>query len=56
MNGFNQVIYPSWESLLNALNDRGNREMCLILDEFPYLVQSSPELPSVIQKPKKKIK
>jgi hypothetical protein len=50
MNGFNQVIYPSWESLLNALNDRGNREMCLILDEFPYLVQSSPELPSVIQK------
>ncbi|ETR69509.1 MAG: hypothetical protein OMM_09542 [Candidatus Magnetoglobus multicellularis str. Araruama] len=25
MHGFNQVIYPSWESLLNALNDRAKK-------------------------------
>ena len=46
--GFDLVSYPSWESLFLNLNARAKR-ICLILDEFPYLVQSSKELPSVIQ-------
>ncbi|KPA09646.1 ATP-binding protein [Candidatus Magnetomorum sp. HK-1] len=50
IKNFDQAIYPSWESLLSTLNERAIPGMCLILDEFPYLVQSSQELPSVIQK------
>jgi len=48
--GFGQVDYPSWEVLLSALQRQAQEGTTLILDEFPYLVQKSPELPSVIQK------
>ena len=48
--GFGQVTYPSWEVLLSALQHQAKRGTTLILDEFPYLVQKSPELPSIIQK------
>ena len=48
--GFNQVIYPSWEVLFNALQKQAQPGVSLILDEFPYLVQKSPELPSILQK------
>ena len=48
--GFGQVNYPSWEILLSALQRQAKRGIILILDEFPYLVQKSPELPSIIQK------
>ncbi len=50
LSGFEQVTYPSWESLFITLNSRINKKACLILDEFPYLVQGAPELPSIIQK------
>ena len=48
--GFGHVNYPSWEVLLSALQRQAKRGTTLILDEFPYLVQKSPELPSIIQK------
>jgi len=48
--GFGQVNYPSWDVLLLALQHRAEKCTTLILDEFPYLVQKSPELPSIIQK------
>lgn len=48
--GFDQVIYPDWNVLFEALNARAGERFTLCLDEFPYLVKSSPELPSVIQK------
>lgn len=49
-SGFDKVTYPDWESILRALNYRAERHFTLCLDEFPYLVEQSPELPSVLQK------
>ena len=48
--GFAEVDYPSWPALLNTLDARAEPGTCLVLDEFPYLVQISPELPSLLQK------
>jgi len=47
---FDKVTYPDWESLLRALNYRTGKRFTLCLDEFPYLVEQSSELPSVLQK------
>lgn len=51
--GFGDVTYPDWERLLSrlatdarALGFRGP----VIIDELPYLVAASPELPSVLQR------
>ncbi len=48
--GFGHVNYPSWEVLLSALQRQAKKGTTLIIDEFPYLVQKSQELPSIIQK------
>jgi AAA+ ATPase superfamily predicted ATPase len=48
--GFAQAIYPTWENLFNLLQERARPGTALLLDEFPYLVQKSAELPSIIQK------
>ncbi len=47
--GFDNVNYPNWYALLEALNFRIERNSTLCLDEFPYLVKSCPSLPSIIQ-------
>jgi AAA+ ATPase superfamily predicted ATPase len=47
---FDKVTYPDWESLFRNLNNRVSQRITLCLDEFPYLVKNSPELPSVLQK------
>lgn len=47
---FDKVSYPDWESMFRALNYRADRSFTMCLDEFPYLVEQSPELPSVLQK------
>jgi uncharacterized protein len=47
---FDSVIYPDWETLFRTLNNRARQRFTLCLDEFPYMVKNSPELPSVLQK------
>lgn len=47
---FDKLTYPDWESIFRALNYRTDKRLTLCLDEFPYLVEQSPELPSVLQK------
>ena len=47
---FDKLTYPDWESLFRAVNYRTDRRFTLCLDEFTYIVEQSPELPSVLQK------
>ena len=47
---FDKLAYPDWESILRAVNYRTDKCFTLCLDEFPYLVEQSPGLPSVLQK------
>ena len=47
---FDKLTYPDWEAIFRALNYRTDERFTLCLDEFPYLVEQSPELPSVLQK------
>ena len=47
---FDKLAYPDWESIFRAVNYRTYKRFTLCLDEFPYLVEQSPELPSVLQK------
>ena len=48
--GFDKVEYPDWESLFRSLNYRADGRFTLCLDEIPYLVEQSPDFPSVLQK------
>ena len=47
--GFADAVYKDWRALLTALNHRVTDRITLCLDEFPYLVEHAPALPSVIQ-------
>lgn len=52
MPGFDRVEYPDWQTFTQSLTremERLRRRSPLILDEFPYLVAASPDLPSVVQ-------
>ncbi|HEX3468804.1 MAG TPA: ATP-binding protein [Candidatus Elarobacter sp.] len=43
--------FPSWEAALDFLVDRNRSpRLVVILDEFPYLCDTDPSLPSVIQR------
>src|SRR5690606_7177233 len=43
--------FPSWEEALAALLAvAAERPVPLVLDEFPYLLRSSPQLPSLLQR------
>jgi AAA+ ATPase superfamily predicted ATPase len=50
IEGFDQVAYHDWESLLARWYREAPGKSVLVLDEFPYLVAASPELPSLLQK------
>ncbi|HRZ43356.1 MAG TPA: ATP-binding protein [Bacteroidales bacterium] len=47
--GFATAVYPDWQSLFVSLNNVLKKHTVLCIDEFPYLVKNSPELPSVLQ-------
>lgn len=43
--------FPTWEAVFNYLGEQARGERLLvILDEFPYLCEAAPELPSLLQK------
>ena len=46
---FGGARYESWESLLMNFNRTCINNSTLVLDEFPYLVQKTPSLPSTLQ-------
>lgn len=48
--GFSSAAYPTWDALLRSLDRQLGGRTALCIDEAPYLVQLSPELPSVLQK------
>lgn len=51
--GFGEVDYPDWQTLLNRLAREARQARWrgpVVFDEFPYLVLSSPEIPSVLQR------
>lgn len=45
------VSFPSWERLLAYVAERaGDQPLLLVLDEFPYLAEAAPALPSILQR------
>jgi AAA+ ATPase superfamily predicted ATPase len=48
--GFSAVTYPGWDELLRRFWAEAPRRAILAIDEFPSLVASAPELPSLLQK------
>lgn len=50
MPGFSSAEYPTWDVLFRSMLARASRRFALMLDEFPYMVQRAPELPSTIQR------
>ncbi len=50
ITGFGDVVYPNWETLFETINNRTDKKITVCLDEFPYMVKSSPELPAILQK------
>lgn len=51
--GFAQAEYPDWHSLFLRLSQDAKQKKWrgpIVIDELPYLISGSPELPSVLQK------
>lgn len=48
--GFDAVTYHDWLSFFQLANQQLKERITVCIDEFPNLVRSSPELPSVLQK------
>lgn len=48
--GFADVSYANWGSLLDRWQREAPSGSVLVIDELPYLVERSPELPSVLQR------
>lgn len=48
-NDFDKPTFSTWDSLFSSFNNQCKEGATLMLDEFPYLVERDPSLPSVIQ-------
>lgn len=48
--GFDRVTYPDWDAVLDRWWSEAPAGAVLALDEFPALVATAPELPSVLQR------
>ncbi len=49
VTGFSKLKYPDWDSLFHNLQNTLDKKITIGIDEFPYLVKNSPELPSLVQ-------
>lgn len=49
INGFSKLKYPGWDALFTNLKNSLNQKITICIDEFPYLIKNSPELPSILQ-------
>jgi AAA+ ATPase superfamily predicted ATPase len=50
--GFSSVDYPDWKTLFSKLANEAIHTKWrgpIVIDELPYLISSSPELPSILQ-------
>lgn len=47
--GFSKLKYPDWNAVFINLKNTLHRPITVCIDEFPYLVKNSPELPSILQ-------
>ena len=56
LTGFDRVAYSDWGTLFDRWLRDAPRKSVLVIDEFPYLVAQSPELPSVLQRVLENIK
>jgi AAA+ ATPase superfamily predicted ATPase len=46
-----QIDFPDWDAALAYVAERaGDERLILVLDEFPYLCESNPGLPSLVQR------
>lgn len=53
VTGIPGAAFATWTEAVSALltvGDRLGRPVTIVLDEFPYLVEQAPELPSVLQR------
>ena len=50
LTDFDKVRYRTWDELLASLYARADRLLHVCVDEFPYLVQADPALPSILQR------
>ena len=50
LTGFADVVYSDWRRFFERWQREAAVGSVLVIDEFPYLVEKSPELPSVLQK------
>ena len=50
VRGFEEAEYRTWDALISSLVARVDGRLIVCLDEFPYLVQSDPSLPIVLQR------
>ena len=48
--GFSDVAYDNWSVMFNRWQKDAPKGSILVIDELPYLVERSPELPSVLQR------
>ncbi|ACR79213.1 MULTISPECIES: ATP-binding protein [Kosmotoga] len=51
--GLSETIAPfeSWEKVFRFIGERARKEqLLLVIDEFPYMVNASPEVPSLLQR------
>lgn len=45
------AAFPSWERLFDYVAERAAKEpLLLVVDEFPYLTEAAPALPSILQR------
>ncbi|MEL7159897.1 MAG: ATP-binding protein [Bacteroidota bacterium] len=44
------AAYRNWFDFFTALQKRGGERFTLVLDEFPFLAEASPSLPSILQR------